>query len=75
MTAVSALSCYTGCWWLNEYSLRLHSLHSKVLVLQTSSTSAYRRRISLSQPVSILWNVEIWLCWERKRNPANKVSV
>jgi len=48
--------------WLSEYSFELHFLYSsvsEVLVWHVSSTSAYRRRISLAEPVSVLLNVEI----------------
>jgi len=70
---------YNGCRCLGGYSLRLHFLHltqflSDVLVLYISSTSAYRWRISLAEPVSVLRNVEIWPCWEQQRNSANEVS-
>ena len=51
------------CRYLSGYSLKLHFLHSavsEVPVLHISSTSAYRRRISVAEPVSVLQNVEIW---------------
>jgi len=55
---------------LSKYRLKLHSLHltvSKVPVQHILSTPAYWRQISLAEPVSILQNVDIWLCWEQKQ--------
>ena len=49
-----------GCRSLNEYSFRLHSLHSTVSyapVLHTSSTPAYWSQIFPAMAVSALWNV------------------
>jgi len=65
---------YTGC---RCCSLRLHSMHltvSDVPVQHISSMWASLRKISLAKPVSVLQNVEIWLCQEQQRNSANEVS-
>ena len=58
----SAMS-YTGCRCRSEYSLKLHLLHSTVSETPVPHIfqHAYRRRISLAEPVSVLLNVEIWL--------------
>jgi len=52
----------------------LHLTVSEVPVAHISITSAYRRRISLAELVSLLWNVEIWSCREHQRNSTNEVS-
>ena len=69
---------YSGCQCVSKYSLRLYFSHltvSEVLVLHTSSTSAYRQWIFLALPVSVLRNTVTWPCWEQPWNSANVVSV
>ena len=64
---------YTVCRCLSGYRLRF--LHSSVFeppIPHVSSTSAYRRRISLAEPVHVVRNVEIWPCRKQQRNSANE---
>ena len=55
-------------------SLKLYSLHVTVPVPHIPCTSAYRRRICLAEPVSVLQNMEIWTYREQPRNSAKEVS-
>ena len=63
---------------LIEYILKLHFLHSTVSdvpVTYISSTCACRLLISLAESISVLPNMEIWLCRKHQRCSANEVSM